>query len=283
MLEYFGEKMSLPCKINIHTWDGCKCLKCGKIKDEDHFWEDCKCSKCGKIKDENHSWDGCKCLKCGKVKDQSHSWDGCKCSKCGKIKDENHSWDGCKCSKCGKIKNENHSWEGCECSRCGILRNENHSWCNNGEGCKCIKCGKIRNKNHSWYEYEDEVVCKECQKKLQVECNYVFPFGCPECTSAKEITISGYRNLSSYGYGTGKEFVNFYHCGIKWSVSNNEWIQIFQDGSSMDYTVDTCPKCNKEKAYYSAVYSSGSKIKKCKNCISDAGKSDATESDDWVD
>ena len=31
-----------------------------------------------------HKWDGCKCEKCGKVRDVGHSWNGCVCEACGK-------------------------------------------------------------------------------------------------------------------------------------------------------------------------------------------------------
>lgn len=31
-----------------------------------------------------HEWNGCKCMKCGKVRDAGHSWNGCICKTCGK-------------------------------------------------------------------------------------------------------------------------------------------------------------------------------------------------------
>ena len=54
-----------------------------------------------------HDWDGCKCSKCGKTRDEQHDWsDDCeKCSKCGKIRSEQHAWIKNKCSKCGKTQN----------------------------------------------------------------------------------------------------------------------------------------------------------------------------------
>ena len=85
-LNCFGVSMSLSCKIGIHSWDGCKCTKCSKIRDENHSWDGCKCSKCGKTKDENHSWDGCQCTNCGSISDKDHTWalKSCRCTKCGK-------------------------------------------------------------------------------------------------------------------------------------------------------------------------------------------------------
>lgn len=31
-----------------------------------------------------HKWNGCKCERCGKVRDSCHSWEGCVCGACGK-------------------------------------------------------------------------------------------------------------------------------------------------------------------------------------------------------
>ena len=30
-----------------HKWDGCKCTKCGKTRDEQHDWENGRCNICG--------------------------------------------------------------------------------------------------------------------------------------------------------------------------------------------------------------------------------------------
>ncbi|NLI52885.1 MAG: hypothetical protein GX417_01015 [Clostridiales bacterium] len=90
----------------IHKWDGCKCKRCGKVRDEQHDWEGCKCKRCGKTRDEGHDWDLCKgkCKRCGKACDEQHDWDGCKCKRCGKVRDEQHDWDGCQCTRCGKTR-----------------------------------------------------------------------------------------------------------------------------------------------------------------------------------
>ena len=68
-----------------HKWNGCKCSKCGKTRDEQHSWKGCKCEACGKT--QNHNWDGCKCVNCGITRDSQHSWSVVKphfatCSKC---------------------------------------------------------------------------------------------------------------------------------------------------------------------------------------------------------
>ena len=148
--------MSLKCKIGLHAWDGCKCIMCGKTKDEQHSWDGCKCSKCGKKRDDKHRWNGCKCYRCDKTRDEQHIWskDCEKCSKCGKKRDNQHSWDGCKCNKCNKTRDEQHLWDGCKCSKCEKNRDDQHSW----DGCKCSKCSKTV---HLW----DGLKCTKCESK----------------------------------------------------------------------------------------------------------------------
>ena len=74
-----------------HKWNGCKCTKCGKVRDENHQFSDIldkceeKCTVCGKKRDKEHNWVGCKCVKCEKIRNDEHDWDDGKCKKCGKI------------------------------------------------------------------------------------------------------------------------------------------------------------------------------------------------------
>ena len=62
-----------------------------------------------------HKWDGCKCTKCGKIREVKYNWqhkwnNGCKCVNCGKLLDANHKWNHGKCEVCGKInEKEGHS------------------------------------------------------------------------------------------------------------------------------------------------------------------------------
>lgn len=134
--------MSIKCKLGFHSWDGCECTECAKIRDELHDWSnDCeKCSKCGKVKENQHDY----------------SKDCEKCSKCGKTIEIQHDWtkDCVKCSKCEKKRDGQHIWEGCKCSICSIIRDELHNWTKNCE--KCFKCGKTRNKQHV-------LVCNICK------------------------------------------------------------------------------------------------------------------------
>ena len=50
-----------------------------------------------------HKWNGCKCVKCGKVRDKKHNWDGCTCSTCGTVRDSHHAWKCGVCELCGQI------------------------------------------------------------------------------------------------------------------------------------------------------------------------------------
>ena len=93
--------MAFKCKIGLHNWNGCKCLDCGKTRDEQHNWNGCKCSKCTQVRDEQHDFskDCEKCSKCGKTRKNQHKWDGRKCTICGKL-------DKIKCDKCGQMTTE---------------------------------------------------------------------------------------------------------------------------------------------------------------------------------
>ena len=63
----------MPCFF-WHKWNGCKRTNCGKVRDEQHDWDLCKgkCKRCGKTQTEQHDWNRCKCLRCGKVREEGH-------------------------------------------------------------------------------------------------------------------------------------------------------------------------------------------------------------------
>jgi uncharacterized protein (TIGR02145 family) len=101
--------MSVKCKIGLHSWDGCKCSICGKIRDVEHevAADCCKCSRCGKVFEEDaHDWsaDCDKCASCGKTRENQHSWlkDCEKCSNCGKIRKNQHLIGDGICQVCGQ-------------------------------------------------------------------------------------------------------------------------------------------------------------------------------------
>ncbi len=92
----------------IHKWNGCKCVKCGKVRNKKHNWDGCTCSTCGQVRDSNHSWsviaesfsgfniykEICTCQKCGTVRDSHHAWKCGVCELCGKIDETKGHVDG---------------------------------------------------------------------------------------------------------------------------------------------------------------------------------------------
>lgn len=153
-----------------HKWNGCKCTKCGKTRDEGHDWNFCKgvCRICGKTRTPSHRWNGCICADCGKKQDRGHEWDGCKCRLCGKTRDRDHQWVGCKCKVCGATRDEGHRWKGCKCTRCGKIRNEGHEW----DGCTCTRCGRKQAAGHIWKTERMVSRCVKCGMKRDDSYEY---------------------------------------------------------------------------------------------------------------
>ena len=164
--------MSLKCLFG-HQWNGCKCDKCGKIRDEGHVWDLCKgiCKRCGKTRAKQHDWNGCKCRKCGKTRDEGHNWKNCKCERCGKGGSHNFQPVSGKCVKvclvCGKEDyTAQHTFQPvpdkCEevCVVCGVTKKTKHQY----EKGKCKRCGVDINSKDSngippliWAALEGEV------------------------------------------------------------------------------------------------------------------------------
>jgi len=71
-----------------------------------------------------HKWNGCKCTKCGKIRDESHDWNGCTCKICGKRRNEGHIFQKTekpcieKCSICG-VEKHIHLVKDGKCEVCG--------------------------------------------------------------------------------------------------------------------------------------------------------------------
>lgn len=82
--------MNLKCILGSHAWNGCRCLRCGKTRDEGHNWKrDCEeCSGCKKTQPDAHDWsqDCEKCSRCEKSRTDAHLWsdDRKKCLRCHK-------------------------------------------------------------------------------------------------------------------------------------------------------------------------------------------------------
>lgn len=147
------EEREMACLFG-HKWDGCKCTKCGKVRDNQHDWDGCVCKRCGAKRDEQHDSDLCIgiCKKCGAKQPEMHEWNGCVCKRCGKVRDEQHDWDLCLgvCRKCGKECSGAHEIESCVCMRCG---REFHTW----ENGACAVCGVKKTQRHVFKEIMDNL------------------------------------------------------------------------------------------------------------------------------
>lgn len=80
--------MNVKCMVGLHKWNGCKCERCCKVRDEGHNWsKDCEiCCRCGKKRTADHDWSkDCEiCSRCGKSRNGAHVWstDKMKCTQC---------------------------------------------------------------------------------------------------------------------------------------------------------------------------------------------------------
>ena len=129
--------MSIVCNIAGHKWNGCKCLRCGVLRDREHEWRpvqgQCteKCRICGHTRTVEHKWepvlDKCeeKCNICGQVRKIDHTWNGCRCERCGEIRNESHKWESVagkceeKCVVCGQTRTIPHTFVNGICTICG--------------------------------------------------------------------------------------------------------------------------------------------------------------------
>jgi hypothetical protein len=93
-----------------------------------HSWNGCKCRRCGCRRDKKHAWDGCRCVQCNTTRDAEHLWYGCCCSRCNKTRAEAHVWEGCRCKQCKKVRSHEdpgHQKVGCHCRECNLTW---HKW-----------------------------------------------------------------------------------------------------------------------------------------------------------
>ncbi len=105
--------MGFLCTIGVHTWNGCQCVRCGKVRKVGHdYSRDCTtCSRCGSTGNGVHSWEGCECTKCQVTRDWEHDWSqNCEiCAKCGRTRSGGkwsggHIWEDGTCKVCGAEK-----------------------------------------------------------------------------------------------------------------------------------------------------------------------------------
>lgn len=82
-----------------------------------------------------HKWDGCKCVRCGKIRDEAHAWESIagkcekKCATCGKTKTIEHKYERLRgqclerCAVCGLERRILHEFEQGVCKNCGVSKN----------------------------------------------------------------------------------------------------------------------------------------------------------------
>jgi hypothetical protein len=126
--------MNIICKLGFHSWDKCKCRKCGITRDTQHVWLGCKCLHCDKIRDK-HDWKyNCEeCITCHITRTNVHQRNGCKCIKC--YTTFHIVNDSCICTLCGEEVHD-LNLKSCICERCGktvhLL----------DKSCLCLRCKK---------------------------------------------------------------------------------------------------------------------------------------------
>lgn len=160
-----------------HKWNGCKCAKCGKVRDSGHQYRySSNGSKCRGI-----------CKQCGKMTDLEHDYQltdhPCKekCSRCGRIlvmHDFQERFGKCVrvCIRCGEddtSRPADHKWKRLEgkciekCTVCNEERKADHIWSYREGNCipVCSVCGETGgswNAKHTW-----EPVPGECREKCK--------------------------------------------------------------------------------------------------------------------
>jgi len=75
--------MSILCKVGLHKWNGCECVRCFAKRDQQHDWNGCTCRRCNTRRDSGHNIVEYKCTICGHVEPHPHRWCDCRCSICG--------------------------------------------------------------------------------------------------------------------------------------------------------------------------------------------------------
>ncbi|MBM3880593.1 MAG: hypothetical protein FJ387_12900 [Verrucomicrobia bacterium] len=76
--------MNWSCLLG-HQWSGCRCERCGQVRDQDHDWHLAQCRR--------------SCRRCGLVKELSHDWEQCRCRQCGATR---HTWSRGVCQRCAE-------------------------------------------------------------------------------------------------------------------------------------------------------------------------------------
>lgn len=95
-----------------------------------------------------HKWEGCKCTKCGKMRDEQHDWNGCRCRKCGRTRSEGHDYIYRQRRK--NVLGQQKLWCEGECRLCGNTIDIEHDYQPTGKKCvlKCTRCGHTTEAHH---------------------------------------------------------------------------------------------------------------------------------------
>ena len=155
-----------------------------------------------------HKWKGCKCVRCGKVRDTGHEWNGCTCQYCGLKRDQGHDYQykfkakGClgTCKICKKTIELPHDFQPVpgkcykECTRCKGLSQPNHKYVAEPGTCKktCEVCGKVVYK-HNFVPVPgtNRTVCSVCGR------SGVVPLTPQEQSAISQ--LANYKNRDSDG------------------------------------------------------------------------------------
>ena len=126
-----------------------------------------------------HKWDGCRCKKCGKVRDTGHDWNGCKCRKCSRTRNEGHNYiyrPVCK-TVSGQFRD---CCEG-ECRTCGSFIYVEHDYKPAEKACllRCTRCGS-RIEKHDFKPVPGKCaevcsICGEERDYLKIALNEALP------------------------------------------------------------------------------------------------------------
>ena len=180
------KRENLICKMLGHKWTGCKCDRCGSVRDQDHNWYHCACQRCNKIRDTGHVWKGVNCQACLKVDLKRKECNELQClhSQFSNDQIEDSIAQKCivRCTYCGRIEFRQHSFVKKEnscfktCEVCGYLTEPEHSWISTACGKKCSICG-ISIGNHDFRLDHSEVVygtgkCGNVNKNDDYICNF---------------------------------------------------------------------------------------------------------------
>lgn len=109
--------MNLTCLLH-HHWEGCRCTRCGEVRDEQDDWNHCRCRRCGLSRFSHHDWQGCECSVCGK---EQHKFVDGICTACGAACDHGCGPDNPDVSYPPSLAGGAAGKFGWKCARCSLM------------------------------------------------------------------------------------------------------------------------------------------------------------------